>query len=133
LRNGPGPGLQDRRAGADERQVKGHGPGRRHGEDGFSSTVGLVAMGVGLLLVALLLVFGLQSFGGSGTGAAGGGGPAAGSSILSTSSAESQIKLCSEGRPSTYGDPPTAAQQSMCVRMLLGQVSGGGPSAPGAP
>jgi hypothetical protein len=45
-------------------------------------------------------------------------------SILSHSSAETQIKLCSEGRDSTYGNPPSSAQQAKCVRELLGEVGG---------
>jgi hypothetical protein len=107
---------------------------RRHvgwidlGQGGFSSTAGLVAMAVSLLLVALLLVFSLNVFGsgtGSGSGTGGGGGSAA-PSILSHSSAETQIKLCSEGRDSTYGSPPSAAQQAACIRELLTGISGVG-------
>jgi len=94
-------------------------------QHGFSSAVGLVAMAAGLLLMAVLLLFSLNQFGGS--GAAGGAGGGGGASILSRSPAESQIKLCAEGRPSSYGDPPSSAQQATCVRQLLGQVSGGGP------
>jgi hypothetical protein len=100
------------------------GPGRTS-ECGFSTAAGLVAMAVSLLLVAVLLLFGLNGFGGTTSPAGAGGGPSAGSSILSRSPAESQIKLCAEGRNSTYGAPPTAAQQARCVRELLGQVSGG--------
>jgi hypothetical protein len=109
--------------------------GRRHriGRDqgGFSSTAGLVAMAVSLLLVALLLVFSINGFS-SGSGSAstsGGGGASATPSILSHSSAETQTKLCSEGRDSTYGDPPTPAQQSQCVRELLGGIGGVGSGA----
>jgi len=78
-------------------------------------------MAVSLLLVALLLVFSLNVFG-SGDGKrerTGGGGGSAAPSILSHSSAETQIKLCSEGRDSTYGSPPSAAQQAACIRELL--------------
>jgi hypothetical protein len=97
----------------------------RRDDSGFSSGVGLVAMAVGLLVVALLLVFSMNVFdSGSGSGAVGGGGASAGSSIFSQSSAESQVKLCAEGRDSSYGDPPSSAQQSICVRDLLGQVGG---------
>jgi hypothetical protein len=97
----------------------------RRPESGFSTALGLVSMAVSLLLVAVLLLFGLNGFSGGGAPASAGGGPAAGSSILSRSSAEAQIKLCAEGRDSNYGRPPTAAQQATCVRDLLGQVSTG--------
>jgi hypothetical protein len=110
-----------------------HRNGRRHrhspDQSGFSSTAGLVAMGVSLFLVTLLLVFSLNGFSGSsgGSGSPGGGGGASATpSILSHSSAETQIKLCSEGRDSTYGDPPTPTQQSQCVRQLLGGIGGVG-------
>ncbi len=87
-------------------------------------------MAVSLLLVALLLVFSLNIFGsGSGTGGGGTGGAGGGSaapSILSHSSAETQIKLCAEGRDSSYGSPPSAAQQAACVRELLAGISGVG-------
>ncbi len=94
-------------------------------ENGFSTGVGLVAGAVGLLIVAVLLLFSMNEFGGAGSPSAGGGGTSAGSSLFSRSSAESQIKLCAEGRASTYGDPPSSAQQAACVRQLLGQISGG--------
>lgn len=88
-------------------------------------------MAVGLLLVAVLLLFSVNEFS-SGGGAAGAG--ASGTpSILSTSKAQSQIKLCSEGRHSTYGNPPSAAQQAKCVRMLLGEIAGSGSTIPGGP
>jgi hypothetical protein len=94
-------------------------------QSGFSSGVGLVGMAVGLLLVAVLLLFSMNEFSGGGGGAAGGGGSGS-PSILSTSKAESQIKLCSEGRDSTYGSPPSASQQAKCVRMLVGEIAGSG-------
>jgi hypothetical protein len=97
-------------------------------QSGFSSAAGLVATAVSLALVAVLLLFGLNAFGGGSGNGASGGQP----SILSKSPAENQIKLCAEGRDSSYGDPPTAAQQSQCVRDLLGEVSGG-PSVTGSP
>ena len=101
-------------------------------QSGFSSGVGLVAMAVGLLLVAVLLLFSMNEFSSGGGGAAGGG--ASGTpSILSTSKAQSQIKLCSEGRESTYGNPPSSAQQARCVRMLLGEIAGSGSTTPGGP
>jgi hypothetical protein len=108
-------------------------------QSGLSSTVGLVAMAVSLLLVAVILVFSLNGFGlGSGAGMGAGAGAAGGSasgtpSILSHSSAEHQIQLCSEGRDSTYGDPPSAAQQATCIHELLGGISGVAPSVPGTP
>jgi len=105
-------------------------PGHRR-QSGFSSSVGLVAMAAGMIIVAVLLVMSLNVFG-SGT-ASPGGGAAANPSILSRSSAETQIKLCAEGRNSTYGDPPRPAQQAKGVRDLLGEVSAGGPTVAGAP
>jgi hypothetical protein len=106
---------------------------------------------VSLLLVAVLTVLSLNVFGGGG-GAVGGGGGAAGTgagtgagtatgtgaigqspSILSRSRAEQQIQLCVEGRDSSYGDPPSSAQQAQCVRDLAGQISGDGSSLPDAP
>ena len=98
-------------------------------------------MAVSLLLVAVILVFSLNGFGlgsgagsGTGTGAGAAGGSSSGTpSILSPSSAEHQIQLCSEGRDSTYGDPPTAAQQATCIHQLLGGISGADPSDPATP
>jgi len=79
-------------------------------------------MAISLVLVAVLLVFGLNASGG-GAGAGAGAGQAKGS-ILSDSSAETQIKLCAEGRDSSYGDPPTPAQQAQCTDELAGQIAG---------
>jgi hypothetical protein len=92
-------------------------------------------MAAGLVIVALLLVLSTNVFGGGGgsSGGGGGGGPSASPAILSRSSGETQIKLCAEGRASTYGDPPSSAQQAICVRKLLGEVSGGGPAVLGSP
>jgi hypothetical protein len=90
------------------------------GEGGFSTTVGLVAMAVGMGVLAVLLLIGMGTFTG------GAGAPSAQSSILSRSTTESQIKLCAEGRSSSYGDPPTAAQQAKCLNELAGQISPGG-------
>jgi len=95
------------------------------GESGLSSGGGLVAIVAGLVLVAVLLLVGMNAFGGSGGGH--------GSSILSSSTAESQLKLCSEGRDSTYGDPPSQAQQAKCLDQLAGQIAGGAASLPGSP
>lgn len=95
-----------------------------------------MAMAVGLLLVAVLLLFSMNEFGGTSAvgGAGGGGGAASGrSSILSRSSAEAQIKLCAEGRDSSYGSPPSAAQQAKCVRQLLAEISATGSTIPGTP
>jgi len=98
-------------------------------QSGFSTGASLVAMAASLILVALLLLFSMNAFsGGSGSGASG-----ANQSILSQSSAENQIKLCAEGRDSSYGNPPSSAQQAECMRDLLGQIAGGGSSVPGAP
>lgn len=99
---------------------------RRRDQGGFTTGVGLVAVTVGMLIVALLLAISLHAFGGGGTS----GGS---TSILSNSSAEAQLKLCSEGRDSTYGDPPSPAQQAKCLDQLAGQIGGGGASLPGSP
>jgi hypothetical protein len=98
------------------------------GEYGFSTGGGLIAMAVGLVLMAALLLFGLGAFGGSGTGS---GAPSANPSILSRSPAETQIKLCAEGRDSSYGNPPSPGQQAQCVSELAGEISGGAGSPPG--
>jgi hypothetical protein len=102
-------------------------------QSGFSTGVGLVAMAAGLVLVAVLLLFSMNEFGGTSGSGVGGGGASGNPSILSRSSAETQIKLCAEGRDSSYGDPPSAAQQSVCVRRLLSGISGGGSPVSGAP
>jgi hypothetical protein len=86
-------------------------------------------MAVGLGLIAVLLVFSLNAFGGGSSGRV----TTANSSILSQSSAENQIKFCAEGRDSSYGNPPSPAQQAKCMNELAKQVSGGGLSVPGAP
>jgi hypothetical protein len=96
-----------------------HRPGR--GDAGLSSTVGLISMAVSLLLMAVLLLFGMNAF----SGGAGSDASSTNPSILSRSPAQTQIKLCSEGRDSTYGSPPGPAQQAKCVRELLGEISGG--------
>jgi len=90
----------------------------RHGEGGMSTGVSLVAMTVSLAIVAVLVLLS--------SGALSGGTSGAKTSILSTSSAETQLKLCSEGRDSTYGDPPTPAQQAKCLDQLAGQIGGSG-------
>jgi hypothetical protein len=78
-------------------------------------------MAASLFLMAVLLLIGMNAFsGGTGSTAS-----STNPSILSRSSAETQIKLCSEGRDSTYGRPPTSAQQAKCIRELLGEISGG--------
>ncbi len=86
-----------------------------HDEHGFSAGVGLVASAMGLALMALLLVVGLNEFGGGSSTK-----PGANPSILSQSNAQTQIKLCAEGRDSSYGDPPSATQQATCIRDLIG-------------
>ena len=93
----------------------------------FSTGGGLIAVVVGLLLVAVLLLLGMSAFGGSGTG---GSASSANPSILSRSSAETQIKLCAEGRDSSYGNPPSPAQQATCVSELAGQISAEAPPFP---
>ena len=92
-----------------------------------------MAMAVGLLIVAVLLLFSLRQIS-SGTSATGGAGGAGGpGSILSRSSAETQIKLCAEGRDSTYGSPPRPAVQATCVRELLAEISATGSTIPQNP
>lgn len=55
-------------------------------------------------------------------------------SIVSSSSSEQQLKLCVEGRASTYGDPPSQAQQAACTKTLADQIAGSGSeSAPHVP
>ncbi|HXQ59434.1 MAG TPA: hypothetical protein VN799_05025 [Acidimicrobiales bacterium] len=90
------------------------------GEGGLSTTIGLVAMAVGMGVLAVLLLIGMGTFTG------GAGAPSAQSSIFSRSTTESQIKLCAEGRNSSYGDPPTPAQQAKCLNELAGQIAPGG-------
>jgi hypothetical protein len=87
--------------------------------------VRLIALAVSLLLVLILTLLSLGTFsGGSGSGSTG---------ILSNSNAEQQIKLCAEGRDSSYGDPPSQAQQAACLNEIAGQAGGGGASAPIVP
>jgi hypothetical protein len=91
--------------------------GGKGGEAGLSGVAGLIAVGLGLLLVALLTLVGAGTFSSS----SGGGSP-----LLSHSRAEEQLQLCVEGRPSVYGNPPSSSQQAACTRELAGQVGGGG-------
>ena len=92
---------------------------RRHRDlNGFASGTSLIALAAGLVLVAVLLLVSLNPFATSTTN----GRPSG--SILSQTSTESQIKLCAEGRASTYGNPPTQAQQAWCLQQLAGQVAG---------
>ena len=81
---------------------------------GLSSTAGLIAVAVSLLLALILTVISLGTFsGGSGSGSTG---------ILSKSTAEQQIQLCAEGRDSSYGDPPSQAQQAACDDEIADQA-----------
>ncbi len=90
---------------------------RRHrNQSGFTTSTGLVATAVSMLLVAVLLLFGLNAFNG-------GNGSTGNNSILSRSHTESQIKLCAEGRDSTYGSPPSPGQQAKCLNELAGEIS----------
>jgi hypothetical protein len=105
---------------------------RHRNERGFSSGVGLLAMAFGLIVMAVLILVGFNTF--AGGGSSGTGGTTSNSlSIVSHSSAESQIKLCAEGRDSSYGDPPSPTQQGKCASQLAGQISGGGASLSGGP
>jgi hypothetical protein len=92
---------------------------RDRSENGFSTGAGLVAMVVSLLLVAILLLFSTGAF----SGTSGSGATTDNTSILSRSPTESQIKLCAEGRSSTYGSPPSSAQQAKCLNELAGEIS----------
>ncbi len=92
---------------------------RQRNQSGFSTSTGLVATAVSLLIVAVLLLVGMDAFGGG----SGNGSTTDNTSILSRSSTESQIKLCAEGRDSTYGSPPTPAQQAKCLNELAGEIS----------
>ena len=85
----------------------------------------LIAVAVSLLLALILTLLSLGTFsGGSGSGSPG---------IFSNSNAEQQIKLCAEGRDSSYGDPPSQAQQATCVNEIADQAAGGGGDAPVVP
>jgi len=100
------------------RPPRGPGP---HDQSGLSGVGSVIALGVGLVIVALLTLVGTGTFSSSS--------PGGGSSVLSNSRAEHQLQLCVEGRPSVYGDPPSPSQQAACTRQLAGQV-GGGPTSP---
>jgi len=95
-------------------------------DGGFSTAVGLLSMAAGLVVVALLLVVSTTVFGGSSSSPGNANRP----SLLSRSSAETQIELCAEGRPSTYGNPPAPAVRALCVRKILGQAGGAGAPVP---
>ncbi len=99
-------------------------------EGGFASGVGMLATAVVLVLMAVLTLMAMNGFGGGSSGSGAGGTP--NGSILSQSSAESQLKLCAEGRDSRYGSPPSSARQAKCVNDLAAQIAGGGPGLPGA-
>jgi hypothetical protein len=78
----------------------------------------LILLAISLLIVLVLTLLSLGTFsGGSGSGTTG---------ILSNSNVEQQIKLCAEGRNSSYGAPPSQAQQLACVNEIAGQAGGGG-------
>jgi hypothetical protein len=84
---------------------------------GLSGVAGMIVVGLSLVLVALLTLVGTGTFSS---------GPGGGSPLLGHSQAEQQLQLCVEGRPSIYGNPPSASQQAACTRQLAGQVGGGG-------
>ena len=86
------------------------------GDVGLSAGLSLIGIAVSLLLVLVLGLLASGAFSSSGSN----GTP----SVMSTSSAEEQLKLCVEGRPSTYGDPPTQAQQAACTQQLAAQIGG---------
>jgi hypothetical protein len=85
---------------------------------GLSSTTGLIAVAVSLLLTLTLTLLSLGTFSGSsGSGT---------TAIVSNSTAEHQVQLCAEGRDSSYGDPPSQAQQAACDSEIADQAGGGG-------
>jgi hypothetical protein len=83
-------------------------------EAGFSAVVSILAIGASLVVVLLLVVLSAGSSSKSGSAP----------SVLSNSRAEEQLQLCVEGRPSTYGNPPSQQQQADCTRELEGQLGG---------
>lgn len=85
----------------------------------------LLALAVSLLLVLALTILGIGTFSGnSGSGSHG---------ILTNSKSEQQIKLCAEGRDSSYGKPPSQAQQAACLNEIAQQAAGGGSGVPTGP
>ena len=87
--------------------------------------VRLLALAVSLLLALALTILGIGTFSGdSGNGSSG---------ILTNSKSEQQIKLCAEGRDSSYGEPPSQAQQAACLNEIAKQAGSGGPDAPTHP
>jgi len=96
-------------------------------ERGVATGFGLVALAVSLAIVVVLFLIGFNAVGGGATGGVTGGTggtSSAPASIISRSPAETQLKLCAEGRDSSYGNPPSPAQQSKCLTELAGQLSG---------
>jgi len=107
--------LQQQGAGADTAEVRRWRPERAN-EQGLSSTASLIAITMSLLVVLILTLLDIGTFsGGSGSGTTG---------ILSKSTAEQQIQLCVEGRNSSYGDPPSQAQQAACANEIAAQAGG---------
>jgi hypothetical protein len=99
----------------------------RSNDEGLSS-VGVIAVVASLALVLVLTLMSTGAFTSSGPKEAGT------TSVLSNSGSEQQLKLCVEGRHSSYGDPPSMAQQAACTRTLEGQLAGAaGQSAPRVP
>ena len=87
--------------------------------------VRLLALAVSLLLALALTILGIGTFsGGSGNGSSG---------ILTNSKSEQQIKLCAEGRDSSYGEPPSQAQQAACLNEIAKQAGGDAPDTPTLP
>jgi len=92
--------------------------GREHAlrdEAGLSGVVGVISIAVSLIVVLLLSLIGSGALSSKSGG---------GSSVFSNSSAEKQLQLCVEGRPSSYGDPPSPAVQAECTRELAAQIGG---------
>jgi hypothetical protein len=98
----------------------------RRGESGLSGVAGIVIIGVSLVVVLVLVLVGSGALSGSGSGGAA---PA----VFSQSHNEEQLKLCVEGRPSSYGNPPSQTQQAACTRELAAQLVGGSGGVPTAP
>ncbi len=91
-------------------------------ERGGTGTV--ISIAAALVILLLVLLVGLHYENVAGTPKKPG--------LASHSQSEEQLQLCVEGRPSGYGDPPSAAEQSICDRYLAGQAAGddGAPPVP---
>ncbi len=78
----------------------------------------IISIAASLVILLLVLLIGLHYENVVGTTSKPG--------IASHSKSEEQLQLCVEGKPSVYGNPPSAEQQSICDRYLAGQAGGVG-------